>query len=68
MYLFLVENNISVVFNAVAENPVTNKKLTKTIAKQLKKSLFFTQCTRFYVKIVTRRNEYNYFGKSVCYK
>lgn len=52
MYLFLIEKNIAGAFNAVADNPVTNKVLTKAIAKQLKKPLFLPNVPAFMLKLL----------------
>lgn len=40
MFQFVIENNLSGVYNAAAPNPVTNEILTKTIAKALHRPLF----------------------------
>ncbi|RYD89904.1 MAG: TIGR01777 family protein [Sphingobacteriales bacterium] len=40
MYLFGIENDIKGVYNMVAPNPVTNKQLTKAVAKHLKRPLW----------------------------
>lgn len=40
LFLFLAEKEISGVYNGVAPNPVTNKKLTREIAKVYKRPLF----------------------------
>lgn len=52
MYLFLIEKNVAGAFNAVADNPVTNKSLTKSIAKQLKKPLFLPNVPAFMLKLL----------------
>ncbi|MBT8393892.1 MAG: TIGR01777 family protein [Flavobacteriaceae bacterium] len=39
MFLYVLENNISGIYNAVAPNPVTNEELIKAIAKQVKRPL-----------------------------
>lgn len=40
MFVFILENELTGVFNAVAPNPVTNKELVKQIAAQLDKSVW----------------------------
>lgn len=52
MYLFAVENNINGVFNASASNPISNKTLTKAIAKQLKKPIWLPNVPSFVLKLM----------------
>ena len=52
LYLFAVSNELDGVYNAVAPNPVTNKKLTQEIAKVLKKPLFMPNIPKFLMKLV----------------
>ncbi|MBB3055026.1 TIGR01777 family oxidoreductase [Mucilaginibacter gotjawali] len=53
MYLFAVENeNFEGVYNMVAPNPVTNKELTRAIAKQLHKPLWLPNVPSFLLKLV----------------
>src|SRR5690606_35068231 len=40
MFVFLVENNLEGVYNAVAPNPVTNSKMTKELARVLDRPLW----------------------------
>ncbi len=40
IFLFAIENHLSGVFNAVAPNPVTNKELTKELARQMGKKVW----------------------------
>ena len=53
MYLFAVENErLEGVFNMAAPNPVTNKQLTKAIAKQLRKPLWLPNVPAFLLKLL----------------
>ena len=53
MYRFAIENeNISGVYNMVAPNPVTNKQLTKAIAKQLHRPLWLPKVPAFVLKLL----------------
>ena len=52
MYLFTIEHNNDGVFNAVASNPVSNKMLTKAIAKQLNKPIWLPNIPAFVLKLV----------------
>lgn len=52
IFLFIVENNISGIYNAVAPNPVTNSELTATIAKQMKKPLILPNAPKLAMKLV----------------
>lgn len=52
LYLFAVQNELEGVYNAVAPNPVTNKKLTQEIAAVLKKPLFMPNIPKFLISLV----------------
>lgn len=53
MYLFGIENNeLKGVYNMVAPNPVTNKQLTRAIAKQLHKPLWVPNVPAFLLKLM----------------
>lgn len=52
MYVFIFLKNLSGVFNAVAPNPVTNKELTKAIAKKLRKPLWLPNVPAAVLKLV----------------
>ncbi|MFD1614819.1 TIGR01777 family oxidoreductase [Gelatiniphilus marinus] len=52
VFLYILENKLSGVYNGVAPNPVTNLELTKTIAKVLGKPLFLPNIPRFFMKLV----------------
>ena len=52
IFLYVLENKLSGVYNGVAPNPVTNLELTKTIAKVLGKPLFLPNIPKFFMKLV----------------
>lgn len=52
MICYLLEKNKSGVYNGVAPNPVTNKEMTKTIAKHLGKPCFLPNVPAFVLKIM----------------
>lgn len=52
LYYFVLKNNSEGVYNAVAPDNVSDEKLTKTIAKILKKPLFMPNIPRFVMKLV----------------
>lgn len=52
LYFFAVKNELDGIYNAVAPNPVTNKKLTQEIAAVLHKPLFMPNIPKFLMKLV----------------
>lgn len=50
IFLFAIENELTGVYNAVAPNPVTNKELTKALAKQMGKSIWLPNVPKFALK------------------
>ncbi|WNH07622.1 TIGR01777 family oxidoreductase [Thalassobellus suaedae] len=52
MFLFVLQNNLNGIYNGVAPNPVSNKELTKTIAKVLKKPLFLPNIPKFFMQFI----------------
>lgn len=52
LFLYVLQNNLSGVYNGVAPNPVSNAELTKTIANVLKKPLFLPNIPKFIMQIV----------------
>ena len=52
LYLFAVQKELDGAYNAVAPNPVTNKKLTQEIAAVLKKPLFMPNIPKFLIALV----------------
>ena len=52
LYLFILEENLEGTFNAVAPNPVTNARLTKSIAKVLQKPLWLPNIPSFVLRLI----------------
>lgn len=52
MFLFIVEERQTGVFNAVAPNPVSNEKLTYIIAEKLNKKIILPNVPKFIMKLV----------------
>lgn len=52
MFLYVLKNELSGVYNGVAPNPVSNSELTKTAASVLKKPLFMPNIPKFFMKLV----------------
>lgn len=52
MFLFIAEEKRTGVFNAVAPNPVSNKKLTYIIAEKLNKKIILPNVPRFVMKLL----------------
>ncbi|WP_298239069.1 TIGR01777 family oxidoreductase [uncultured Algibacter sp.] len=52
MFLYVLEKNISGIYNGVAPNPVTNNELTKTIATVLKRPLFLPNIPKVFMKFI----------------
>jgi uncharacterized protein (TIGR01777 family) len=52
MYFYAVQNELDGVFNAVAPNPVTNKKLTQEIASVVNKPLFMPNIPKFFMALI----------------
>jgi len=52
LFLFIIEQNLSGNYNAVASNPVTNLDMTEAIAKQLKKNLWLPNIPAFMMKLL----------------
>jgi uncharacterized protein (TIGR01777 family) len=52
LYFFAISNDLEGVYNAVAPNPVSNEKLTKAIARVLKKPLFMPNIPKFVMKLL----------------
>nr|WP_298999626.1 TIGR01777 family oxidoreductase [uncultured Allomuricauda sp.] len=69
MFVFAITNNISGVFNAVAPNPVTNAKMTKELAKVLKRPLILPNVPRWAMKLLLGEMSYLLFASQrVCSK
>ena len=52
LFLFSVENKLTGIYNGVASNPVTNKQMTKEIAKQLEKPFILPNVPAFVMKLM----------------
>lgn len=52
IYYFVVTNQMEGIYNALSPNSVTNKELTKAIAKTLKKPLFLPNIPEFVLKLI----------------
>lgn len=52
LFYFTVQNQLEGIYNAVAPNPVTNKKLTKSLAKVLNKPLFMPSVPKFAMQLL----------------
>lgn len=52
IYYHILKNNLEGTFNAVAPNPVKNKKITKLIAKKLNKPLWLPKVPGFVLRLV----------------
>ncbi|WP_435623040.1 TIGR01777 family oxidoreductase [Flagellimonas sp.] len=69
MFVFAITNNLKGVFNAVAPNPVTNEKMTKELAKVLKRPLLLPNVPRFAMKLLLGEMSYLLFASQrVCSK
>ncbi|MBS4039346.1 MAG: TIGR01777 family oxidoreductase [Flavobacteriales bacterium] len=52
IFIFLAQNELGGVFNAVAPNPVTNKMMTQEIAQKLKRPLLLPGIPKFAMQLV----------------
>ncbi|WP_372756948.1 TIGR01777 family oxidoreductase [Mariniflexile sp.] len=52
LFVYILNNRLEGVYNAVSPNPVTNQELTKTIATVLDKPLFLPNIPKFVMKLV----------------
>lgn len=52
IYLFILANQLEGIYNAVAPNPVQNKKMTKLIAAQLGSTLWLPAVPAFVLKLI----------------
>lgn len=52
LYLYVLQNRLEGIYNAVAPNPVTNEKLTREVASILKKPLFLPKVPAFALKML----------------
>jgi uncharacterized protein (TIGR01777 family) len=61
MFLFIMQNNLSGVYNGVAPNPVTNTKMLKELAKILEKPLFLPNIPQFLMRLTLGEMSYLLF-------
>jgi uncharacterized protein (TIGR01777 family) len=61
MFVFTMENNLSGVYNGVAPNPVTNRKMVKELAKVLNKPLFLPNIPQFAMRLILGEMSYLLF-------
>lgn len=52
MFLFVLNKNVSGIYNAVAPNPVTNTKLTREVASALKKPIVLPNIPEWTLKLI----------------
>lgn len=52
IFIFIMDKELEGVYNAVAPNPVTNKELTKAIAKHFKRPLFLPGIPKFMMQLI----------------
>lgn len=52
MYMHIIEEELTGIYNGVAPNPVTNEKLTKVIAEVIKKPLFLPKVPKNVIKMM----------------
>ncbi|MDC1379438.1 TIGR01777 family oxidoreductase [Algibacter sp.] len=52
LFLYVLQNNLSGVYDGVAPNPISNSELTKTAASVLHKPLFMPNIPKFFMKLV----------------
>jgi len=62
LYIFAIEHQLEGTYNAVSPNPVSNKELTKAIAKTFKKPLFLPNIPQFMMKLVLGEMSYLLFS------
>lgn len=52
MFLYVIEHQLTGIYNGVAPNPVTNKEITKAIAKVIKRPLLLPNIPKFVMKLI----------------
>lgn len=52
IYLYILENKLEGIFNAVAPNPVTNAEFVKQVAEKMGKSIWIPKVPAFTIKLV----------------
>ncbi|WP_350287306.1 TIGR01777 family oxidoreductase [uncultured Croceitalea sp.] len=62
MFVFIVSNKLSGTFNGVAPNPVTNTKLTKELAKVMKRPIILPNVPKFAMELLLGEMSYLLFA------
>ena len=62
LFLYVISNELTGIYNAVAPNPVTNVKLTKEIARVLQRPLFLPNIPRTLMRLVLGEMSYLLFA------
>ncbi|WP_273566227.1 TIGR01777 family oxidoreductase [Maribacter halichondriae] len=62
IFMFVIENDLTGVYNGVGPNPVTNNKLVKEIAKVLNRPLFLPNIPKFVMKTILGEMSYILFA------
>ncbi len=52
MYVFILQNKLSGIYNAVSPNPVTNKKMTQILADHFNKSIWLPPIPEFMIRLL----------------
>jgi uncharacterized protein (TIGR01777 family) len=52
MFLYVLKNNLSGVYNGVSPNPITNKELVKNVARVLHRPLIMPSIPKFFMKFI----------------
>ncbi|SNZ00209.1 TIGR01777 family oxidoreductase [Flagellimonas pacifica] len=62
LFVFVIENNLKGIFNAVAPNPVTNTKMTKEVAKILDRPLILPNVPKLAMQLILGEMAYLLFA------
>ena len=62
IFVFVLNNNLKGVYNAVSPNPVTNTKMTKQLAKVLNRPILLPKVPRFLLKTILGEMSYLLFS------
>ena len=62
LYYFAMQHQLEGTYNAVSPNPITNKVLTKTIAKNFNKPVFLPNIPQFIMKLILGEMSYLLFS------
>lgn len=66
LYLFVLENQLEGIYNAVSPNPVSNAELTTTIAKTLHRPLFLPNIPKFIMNLILGEMAVLLFSSKNC--